>query len=217
MKPKNLLPFIAAACLALLAGCATSHLPTSSEVAVSDFSANEVGSSMNPVNSIAVFLVSDNHEERTEWEDSFSASMNDLGIKTQPTYGHLPAVATLENPDEIRKMYRETGAQSGLTVELIQAQSQKALKATKATGAVFWAALLLDQPLIADGVSVANLASYNEARQYQLRLTLWNAENQSKIWSMDTQSFTTFGVASKDASIMAETVSGELRAKGLVL
>jgi hypothetical protein len=114
-------------------------------------------------------------------------------------------------------MYRQTGVESGLTVELIQAQSEKALKATKATGAGFWTALILEEPLIADALGVANLASYGEARQYQLRLTLWSAEDQSKIWSMDTQSFTTFGVASKDARVMGETVSKELRAKGLVL
>ena len=50
-----------------------------------------------------------------------------------------------------------------------------------------------------------------------MRLTLWDVESQRQLWTMDTQSFTTFGVASKDARVMAETGNKELRAKGLVL
>ena len=81
MKAKSVLQIIAAASLALMVGCATSHQPIRSEAAES-----VVAENFGPVGSIAVFLVTENQQERAEWEDSFSASMNEAGISTKTTY-----------------------------------------------------------------------------------------------------------------------------------
>ena len=212
MRAKNALQVITAASFALIVGCATNHTPMNSEVADSEVSAGST-----PISSMAVVMMTEDQEQRIEWEDSFAATMNSAGLSTKTTHQLLPELAAGKNIEDVRALYEQTGAESGLTVELIAAQSQKALKATKASGAGFWAALILDQPEIADGLAIANLASYQKARQYQMRLTLWDAESQKQLWTMDTQSFTTFGVASKDARVMAETGNKELRAKGLVL
>lgn len=210
MKANNLLKSLAAASVALMVGCATNHQPINMEAASSEVAANGM-----PVKSIAVFVITEDQEGRAEFEDSFSAAMSEAGINANATYSKLPGVAGLENNEAIANMYKQTGADSGLTIEMIEEQNKTAVKATKASGVAFWTALILDQPEIADIASVTNLAAYDEARRYKLRLTLWDAKDHSKIWSMETQSFTTFGVISKDAKVLAELVSEELRKNNL--
>lgn len=217
MKVKNVFQAIAAASIALTVGCATSHQPAANEVAKIEAVSSEAATHSQPVASIAVFMVTEDQQGRAEFEDSFSASMNSSGISASPTYTHLPGVDGLEDSEIVANMSQQAGADSGMTIEVIEEQSKAAVKTTKATGVAFWTALILDQPEIADISGIANMAAYDKARRYKLRVTLWDAKNSSKIWSMDTESATTFGVIEKDARVLAEVVSKELRKKGMVI
>ncbi|MEP4149294.1 MAG: hypothetical protein ABJL54_18890 [Halioglobus sp.] len=215
MPAKIVAKAIVAAAIALTVGCATSHQPVSNEVAQIEAINSEAVAHSQPVTSIAVFMVTEDQQGRVEFEDSFSASMNSSGISASPTYTQLPGVDALEGKQVITNLSQQAGADSAMTIEMIEEQSKAAVKTTKATGIAFWTALILDQPEIADISGIANMAAYDKARRYKLRLTLWDANSGSKIWSMDTQSATTFGVIAKDARVLAEVVSEELRNKGL--
>ena len=217
MRAKIVFQAIAAASIALTVGCATSHQPAGNEVTEIEAVSSEAATNSQPVASIAVFMVTEDQQGRVEFEDSFSASMNSSGVSASPTYPHLPGADALKDSQVITNMSQQAGADSGMTIEVIEEQSKAAVKTTKATGVAFWTALIFDQPEIADISGIANMAAYDKARRYKLRLTLWDAKSGSKIWSMDTESATTFGVIEKDARVLAEVVSEELRNKGLVI
>ena len=135
----------------------------------------------------------------------------------QPAGNEVTEIEAVSSEAATNSMSQQAGADSGMTIEVIEEQSKAAVKTTKATGVAFWTALIFDQPEIADISGIANMAAYDKARRYKLRLTLWDAKSGSKIWSMDTESATTFGVIEKDARVLAEVVSEELRNKGLVI
>ena len=188
-----------------MAGCATKH-----QVADSTVSKN-----VEKIKSIAVFFVIEDLTQRTVWEDTFASVLATEGIAAATTYTHLPDIDFLENDNAILDMYQNTGANSGLTIEVITPRSEPARRTEKTMDALWWTALILDEPELRRAAAWGSIAAYNTGGKYQLRLSLWDAESAELVWSMDTQSFSNDS-AVKDSELLAEMTIKELRAKGLV-
>jgi len=205
MKASRIIHILVAASLVVVTGCATKH-----QVADSTVSKN-----VDKVKSIAVFFVIEDLTQRTVWEDTFASVLATEGIAAATTYMHLPDIDLLENDNAILDMYQNTGANSGLTIEVITPQSEPARRTKKTMNALWWTALILDEPEIRRAAAWGSIAAYNAGGKYQLRLSLWDAESAELVWSMDTQSFSNDS-AVKDSELLAEMTIKELRAKGLV-
>ena len=205
MNITTLMKFLITASLAFMIGCATEHQATDSTVS----------KSVPKIKSIAVFFVIEDVAQRAVWEDTFASVLAIEGIAAATTYTHLPDIESLKNDNAILDMYQHTGANSGLTIEVITPRSGAAMGTESAMGALWWASLILDEPELRRAAAWGSLAAYNAGGKYQLRLSLWDAESADLIWSMDTKSFSNDSDV-KDSSILAERTIKELRAKGLI-
>ena len=205
MKAPSVMNILIAASLAFMVGCATKH-----QVADSTVSKN-----VDKIKSIAVFFVIEDVTQRAVWEDTFASVLATEGIAAATTYTHLPDIELLKNDNAILDMYQHTGANSGLTIEVITPRSGAAMGTESAMGALWWASLILDEPELRRAAAWGGLAAYNAGGKYQLRLSLWDAESADLIWSMDTKSFSNDSDV-KDSTTLAERTIKELRAKGLV-
>jgi hypothetical protein len=205
MKALRVMHILIAASLVFMIGCATEHQVADSTVS----------KSVPEIKSMAVFFVINDVTQRTVWEDTFASVLATEGIAAATTYTHLPDIESLENDNAILEMYQRTGANSGLTIQVITQRSAAAMNTGAATSALWWAGLILDDPALRNAAAWGGLAAYNAGGKYQLRLSLWDAETADLIWSMDTKSFTNNSDV-KDATTLAERAIKELRAKGLV-
>lgn len=205
MKAPRVMNILIAASIVFIVGCATKH-----QVADSTVSKN-----VGKVKSIAVFFVIDEVPRRAVWEDTFASVLATEGIAAATTYTHLPDIESLKNDNSILDMYQSTGANSGLTIEVITPQSETAKGARSTMSALWWTALILDEPELRSAAAWGGIAAYNAGGKYQLRLSLWDAESANLIWSMDTKSFSNDSDV-KDSTTLAESTIKELRAKGLI-
>jgi hypothetical protein len=205
LRTSSLYLLVAGITLVLAAGCATQHEATQGQAMPG----------AGQVQSLVIFVVSDSAAVRSEVEDTFSLSMSAAGVPTKPTYPHLPSLQQLEDDDAIIAMFKETGANMGLTVELLEAQSEGAQKAQGALFATWAAGVLLDDPVLRSAGAWGGLAAYNKAGKYKVRLNLWDAETAELQWTADTQSFTNEDVR-QDAEKLAEFTRDELAAQGLL-
>ena len=205
MKALRIMHILTAVSLVFIIGCATEH-----QVADSTVSKN-----VDKIKSIAVFFVIDDVTQRAVWEDTFASVLATEGIAAATTYTHLPDIGSLKNDNAILDMYQHTGANSGLTIEVITPRSGAAMGTQSAMGALWWASLILDEPELRSAAAWGGLAAYNAGGKYQLRLSLWDAESADLIWSMDTKSFSNNSDV-KDSTALAERTIKELRAKGMV-
>ena len=206
MKVLKVIKAITVASVVLLSGCATNHQAVDSEAS----------STAQPVSSIAIFAVTSDLEERVDYENAFTSVFASEGITAGNTYDYSPNIERLDSASAISDMYRQAGADSGLTIEVVKAQSEGAKKTGAAMNATWWAGLILDQPELLDIGTVGTIAAYSEAGKYQLRVSLWDASTGECLWTMDTESFSN-GNTEKDATKLAEMVAQELRTKGLLL
>ena len=205
MKTLRIMHILTAVSLVFIIGCATEH-----QVADSTVSKN-----VDKIKSIAVFFVIDDVTQRAVWEDTFASVLATEGIAAATTYTHLPDIGSLKNDNAILDMYQHTGANSGLTIEVITPRSGAAMGTQSAMGALWWASLILDEPELRSAAAWGGLAAYNAGGKYQLRLSLWDAESADLIWSMDTKSFSNNSDV-KDSTALAERTIKDLRAKGMV-
>ncbi len=204
-KTSSLYLSVAVLALAITGGCATQHEVVESRAV----------DGAGKLDSLVVFVVSSSAAIRSEVEDTFSLSMSADGVPTQPTYPYLPALEQLQDDDAIIAMFQKTGANMGLTVELLEAQSEGAQKAQGALFATWAAGVLLDDPVLRSAGAWGGLAAYNAAGKYKVRLNLWDAETAELQWTADTQSFTNEDVR-QDAEKLAEFTRNELKAKGIL-
>ena len=202
---KSLLKLIIAVSAVSMFGCATGHQAVESESTAM----------AKPVQSIAVVAIGEDLEQRAEFEEVFGAALQGAGVDAVTSHEQMADLKALENPKAVEEFYKLSGADSGLTIELLEAPSESAVKARKASNAAWWAALLLDEPEIRRLAAASSLASYSRAGQYKLRLVLWDAKSGAKLWSMNTESFTN-GNRKLDARRLAEMAGEELRNQGLL-
>ena len=188
-----------------LAACATQHAVEESQVVAGH----------EKVESLLVVALVASTGQRAAMEDSFSTTMAQNGVPTQPTYPYLPTLDMLADDATIIAMYKDSGANMGLTIEWLQATSEKARKAEAVTFGVWLAGLVLDEPALRSAVAYSGLAAYGAAGEYKLRINLWDAADGELQWTMDTRSFTNQDIV-KDAERLAEVVYDELKSKGLL-
>ncbi len=203
---KNILKIIVAFSAVSMFGCATNHQAVQSEPSAM----------AKPVSSVAVVAMGEDLKQRAEFEDAFGSALQEAGINAVSSYNEMSDIKELQKPEAVENLYRVSGADSGLTIELIEAPSESAVKARKASNVAWWAALLLDEPEIRRLAAVSSLATHAKAGKYKLRLVLWDAESGAKLWSMDTESFSN-GNRELDARRLGEIAGEELKKQGLLV
>ena len=189
----------------LSAACATQH----------EASESKMVASTEQIESLVVFAISPEAAERSQVEDTFSLAMSGHGVPTQATYRNLPTLETLEEDDTIIAMYEQTGANMGITIEVLKAQSTRAQGAQVAFFGTWVAGLLLDSRELRSIGAWGGLAAHGQAGKYELRVSLWDAADGELQWTMDTQSFTNEDLR-QDAQKLADLVYAELEAKGFI-
>jgi hypothetical protein len=190
---------------AFLIGCATQHESTESTV-----SANA-----GKIESLVVFSITDPQSDRVVVEDAFSEAMTAAGIPTRATYPYLAELVQLEDDAAIIGMYKKTGANMGLLIEVIEGHNEKLVISRNALFATYIAGLVLGDPTLRRVGAYGGVAVASQSGKYKLRLSLWDAETAELQWSMDTASFSNANLK-KDATSLAERTRVELIKAGLI-
>ena len=180
-------------------GCATQHQEVSSESFVI----------ANTVDGISVLVVSDDTAERAEYENQLTRELSAIGIRSEASHLEIPRLVDFEKDSAVVDMYAKTNTNMGLTVEVIEARNETAMKAEAAGFGLWLTGIVLGSDELRAAGHVAGFTGYRQGGKYELRVTLWDGETGKQVWTVDTKSFTN-DRSSRDMEELAKLVQAQL-------
>lgn len=191
----------------LLAGCTTTHTTDSKE---------NLAPSGYVINQLVVVSFTGDDSVRQKFEEGYSERMTELGVSTAPSYLAMPQIESLSDNDQLQAAKAKTSADTSVLVEVIE-ESEKARATSNVMWGVWIAGLLSGDDTLRSAGAWGGLAATGAAGNYKMRVTLWNMDDDSLLWRIDTDSYV-FDLAStkKSAAKLADLIHRELKNDGLI-
>ena len=191
----------------LLAGCATTHTANNKE---------NLAPSGYVINQLVVVAFTDDDSVRQKFEEGYSERMTELGISAGTSYQAMPELEDLSDNEKLQAAKAKTSADTSVLIEVIK-ENEKARGAEYAMFGVWIAGLLTDDRDLRRAGAWGGLAANGAAGKYKMRVTLWNMEDDSLLWRMDTDSYVyDLAKTRKSAAILADLIHQELKEDGLI-
>ena len=168
------------------------------------------------IQKLVVVAITEDGPTRSKFEDGFASAMSNHGLSTNASYKAMPDLDDLADDQKLEKAKSETSADTSLMVEVVEVNAPA--KATKnAMFGVWIAGVLLDDDDVRRVGAWGGLAASDAGSNYKLRVTVWNMDDNSLLWTGDTISYV-YDLASdeKSGAILADTIHEELLKSGLI-